>query len=90
MNQEHEKIVSGLQAQAAALRAAYQEMVAGTSQTGPTRRVRASRSAIMDADRYLKKFQHLQDLANTLHEHEAILCERDALQGQVVEIKSSN
>jgi hypothetical protein len=94
MKQEHEKIVSGLQAQAAALRAAYQEMVAGTSQAGATRRVRAStsesRSAIMDADRYLKKFQHLQDLAETLHEHDAILCERDALQGQVVEIKSTN
>jgi hypothetical protein len=91
--QEHEKIVSG-QAQAAALRAAYQEMVAGTSQAGATRRVRAttseSRSAIMDADRYLKKFQHLQDLSETLHEHEAILCEQDALKGQVAEIKSTN
>jgi hypothetical protein len=92
--QEHEKIVSGLQAQAAALRAAYQEMVAGTSQTGSTSRVRAStsesRSATMDADRCLKKFQHLQDLAETLHEHEAILRERDVLKGQVTEIKSTN
>jgi hypothetical protein len=94
MKQEHEKIVSELQAQAAALRAAYQEMVAGTSQTGSTRRIRAStsesRSATMDADSYLKKFQHFQDLAEALHEHEAILCERDVLKGQVAEIKSTN
>jgi hypothetical protein len=94
MKQEHEKIVSGLQAQAAALRAAYQEMVARTSQTGSTLRVRAStsesRSATMDADRYLKKFQHLKGLAETLYEHEAILRERDVLKGQVAEIKSTN